>query len=314
MTSFIEDIHFTFCDIKKPLCREWEKALDKYLLPNQQVNFTVFDDTLDAYTDTFDCIVSPANSIAQLTGSFDAVISRMFETDIAFRRLGLVTVTSHCQSYLHATYNGYLSPGMSLIVPMHEFHEPKFQCRYIALCPTMRLPDDCRWNKEVVYNGMWNLLCEILRHNRTHPDDQIKSVFMTGLGTGVGGFPVETCAAQMILAYKHFMQNLAKPRPVTTWTDGNILGMEIDETVYMGMPDLMSNDDESEQSVNITDENADGTKTDGKKEKWFVKNLGVLNSMFSRRKSSDEGIVGGGQENMESVETKHDNSNVSVTR
>jgi O-acetyl-ADP-ribose deacetylase (regulator of RNase III) len=59
----------------------------------------------------------------------------------------------------------------------------------------------------------------------------IKSVFVTGLGTGIGRFPSETCAAQMILAYRHFMDHLAKKEVTTSWDEVFQLGLDIDETI-----------------------------------------------------------------------------------
>lgn len=93
----------------------------------------------------------------------------------------------------------------------------------------MWTPSDCRWNKEVVYNAMWNLLCELRIHNKTRKETSIKRVFVTGLGTGVGWFPIDTCAKQMVLAYRHFLRNLNK-ETTTTWSEARDDGLEIEET------------------------------------------------------------------------------------
>jgi O-acetyl-ADP-ribose deacetylase (regulator of RNase III) len=222
----MEKVHFIFCDINGEMCKEWRKQIAT-LTPEQQSHFSIFHDRLSEYTGTFDCIVSPANSYARLDGSFDAFISRMFSPDAPS------LVSDHCQEYLHAIYNGYQAPGTCLLIPMIKFFPNEFSCRYIAHCPTMRMPSDCRWNKEVVYNCMWNLLCELNRHNKYHTGEgqrDITTVLVTGLGTGVGNFPFDTCAKQMIFAYKHYLYNLAKERPLTSWRHASNFDLDIEET------------------------------------------------------------------------------------
>ncbi len=58
-------------------------------------------------------------------------------------------------------------------------------------------------------------------------------MFVTGLGTGVGRFPSETCAAQMILAYRHFVDAQAKVKGdhTTSWDEAFTKGLDLDETV-----------------------------------------------------------------------------------
>lgn len=226
----MENVQFILCDIKDDLCREWNTEILNKLTTEQQKQFVVFNDRLSEYPGKFDCIVSPANSYARLDGSFDYYISDMFCHDFPG------AVTDHCQEYLHAIYNGYQTPGTCLLIPMQQFGDNKFKCKWIAHCPTMRMPSNCKWNKDVVYNCMWNLLCEVDRHNKYRKGDGSKnnlitSVFLTGLGTGVGGFPANTCASQMILAYKHYRENLVKVSPTTSWPQATAFGMDIDETI-----------------------------------------------------------------------------------
>jgi len=227
----MENVHFIFCDIQDSLCKQWNIHIRK-LDTNLQKHFTVFNDRLSEYPGKFDCIVSPGNAQARLDGSFDYFISDMFCHD------NPSIVTDFCQETLYAIYNGYQVPGTCLLIPMHNFSEQKFKCRYIAHCPTMRTPSNCKWNKEIVYNCMWSLLCEIERHNiyraKNKGNDIITSVFMTGLGTGVGGFSSETCAAQMVLAYKHFIENKIKVSnciTTTSWNEAYAKGIDIDETI-----------------------------------------------------------------------------------
>lgn len=217
----MQDVRFILCDLKENLCKEWQTALNTMLTAEQRSHFSIIHGHFQDVREPFDCIVSPANSYARLDGAMDAIISNMFcpgnET----------AVTDYCQEYVYAIHNGYQVPGTALLIPMSPFADNVYKCRYILHCPTMRTPSDCRWNKEVVYNAMWNLLCELRRHNKTRKET-IKKVFVTGLGTGVGRFPIETCAKQMVLAYRYFLRNLNKER--TTWSEARDDGLEIEET------------------------------------------------------------------------------------
>jgi O-acetyl-ADP-ribose deacetylase (regulator of RNase III) len=219
------DIRFIFCDPKEDLCNEWIKCINEKLTIKERLAFTVIQGVLDNVKKhfKFDCIVSPANCYGRLDGAFDLVISKMFcknNPDV---------VINHCQEYLYAIHNGYQPTGTCCIIPMHGF-DNIFDCTYIAHCPTMRIPSNCRWNKEVVYNCMWSLLNEIRIYNHNKPKQSIKTVFMTGLGTGVGRFPSDVCAEQMIVAYKHYMRNLAKECKLTSWREIRDDSLDIENT------------------------------------------------------------------------------------
>jgi hypothetical protein len=56
----------------------------------------------------------------------------------------------------------------------------------MAVIPTMRVPDNVSWHKDLVYNCMWSLLCEIVKWNRNPNQEPIRTVLSTGLGTGTG--------------------------------------------------------------------------------------------------------------------------------
>lgn len=217
----MNSVKFVLCDINESLCNEWKSCITSMLNSEEQERFVIFNDSLSKYNEKFDCIVSPANSICRLDGSFDYHISKLFDKN------DVSSVTKHVQQNIYALYNGLQIAGTCALTNMHSFNESKHGCRYIATCPTMRLPSSCIWNKEVVYNCMWSLLCEIRRHN-TYNGDSIKSVFMTGLGTGVGQFPPSACAAQMILAYRHFFDNLHKFSKTTSWNEGISQGNDIE--------------------------------------------------------------------------------------
>jgi O-acetyl-ADP-ribose deacetylase (regulator of RNase III) len=84
-------------------------------------------------------------------------------------------------------------------------------CRYMALCPTMRVPSNCSWDREVVYECIWSLMGQIERHNGEGNGPLIRSVLMTPLGTGVGRVSYTRWARQTVLALKHWVE--ATPDP-----------------------------------------------------------------------------------------------------
>lgn len=119
------------------------------------------------------------------------------------------------QDALYRRWRGFAPPGTCTLVPLEgtSCEKNKYGCKYIALCPTMRVPQSVKWDREVVYECMWSLLVEIDNHNQAarsaistgQPSAPlIKSVVMPGLATGVGGVSVNKCAKQMALAIKQY--------------------------------------------------------------------------------------------------------------
>jgi O-acetyl-ADP-ribose deacetylase (regulator of RNase III) len=224
----LQDLRFILCDPRQELCHDWDACIKAQLTAEQQARFTVFCGPLSAFKGNFDCIVSPGNAYARLDGAFDLVISQMVCPQKP------EAVVAHCQAHLQARHNGYQPPGTCLLIPVSVFNERKRHCRYIAHCPTMRVPSDSRWNKEIPYNCMWSLIDAITQQNDCA--DPIRSVFVTGLGTGVGRFPAKVCASQMILAYRHFAENLQKRQngefsTSTSWAEAYARSLEIDDTL-----------------------------------------------------------------------------------
>ena len=102
----------------------------------------------------------------------------------------------------------------------------------------MHTPEDVSWHKDLVYNAMWTLLVEINKWNRLElvfgVDDEpskIRTVLMTGLGTGQGGISVKRCAQQMVLAVKHWQQGL--PENHVRWNDVQQRNDEIERTMEL---------------------------------------------------------------------------------
>ncbi|KAF4618830.1 hypothetical protein D9613_010040 [Agrocybe pediades] len=209
----MKQLRFILLDKSGDLVREWTKAFGELVPEAIRQKFEMVTSKSPKLSDLeekykhFDCIVSPANSYGRLDGGFDAVISDALSPDDFFAPTRLV------QSVLYKRWRGYLPPGVCMLVPLQGQQYPTLSknphgCSFIALCPTMRVPENIQWNKEIVYNLMWSLLVAVDEHNDACSTADInpsaQEVLMTGLGTGVGGISAEKCARQMALAVRDY--------------------------------------------------------------------------------------------------------------
>lgn len=208
--------------------------------PEVQIN--IIDTSLRNVPTTtkFDLIVSPANSYGLLDGAFDDAISRAF---CANRGLPYATLTYAVQDVLYEKYRGFAPPGTCTLVRFpgsmltsggREGDNP-WGCRWVAICPTMRLPGNVTWDREVVYECVWSLLCEVEGWNRRQGHssaDRIESILMTPLATGVGKVSQERWAAQVVLALKHFVDAVERPERWgrLTWMDLGTEALEVERT------------------------------------------------------------------------------------
>ncbi|KPM36921.1 hypothetical protein AK830_g9644 [Neonectria ditissima] len=176
------------------------------------VSVTIHDCALSMLPSSaqFDLVVSPANSYGRLDGGFDDAISRAFSP-----RDDYLALTRVAQEALYDEWRGFAPPGTCTIVRIPEdFRERSrniWGTKHLALCPTMRVPMNVRWNREVVYETTWSLLCAIDKHNRVSsdkPDDKISSILMTPMATGTGYVSADRWANQTVLALKHFVEAL----------------------------------------------------------------------------------------------------------
>lgn len=180
----------------------------------------------------FDLVVSPANSYGLLDGGFDDAISRAFSP-----REDYFALTRLTQSKLYEEYRGFAPPGTCTLIPIpDDFHKRSknvWGTKHLALCPTMRLPQDVRWDKEVVYEAVWTLLCAVDKHNRGARDDEkIRSLLMSPLATGTGFVSAQKWANQAVLAIKHFIEAVEKPAKWSAlgWPDIRGTTKEVEQT------------------------------------------------------------------------------------
>ncbi|KAI0128365.1 hypothetical protein BJ170DRAFT_324836 [Xylariales sp. AK1849] len=211
----------------------FKAAVKEYSLPSSTLSYTVYNTYLSDLpaTVTFDCVVSPANSYGILDGGFDDALSRALAPKNDY---GALTRAAH--AHLHAEHRGFLPPGSCSILRIPDefraggqlrYHRRGWGCQWLALCPTMRVPQLCDWDREVVYECIWSLLNAVERHNAKAKDatgegkanQVIRSILMTPLGTGTGGISAEKWARQAVLAMKHFVEAVQKPETWTTWFD-----------------------------------------------------------------------------------------------
>ena len=82
----------------------------------------------------------------------------------------------------------------------------------------MRMPADANWDREVVYECIWSLLCA---GKAPEGEEEIRSILMTPLATGVGRLSPERWAAQAVLAMKHFTEASENPEKWSSlgWAD-----------------------------------------------------------------------------------------------
>jgi O-acetyl-ADP-ribose deacetylase (regulator of RNase III) len=178
-----------------------------------QVKITPINERLNSLpeTTTFDLIVSPANSYARLDGAFDHAISATFSPRTDYHAL-----TRAAQEALYEKWRGFAPPGTCTLVPFPDALGPnQFRCSWVAICPTMRGPGDVNWDREVVYECVWSLLCQVEGFNRGLGDGEggrrIGRILMTPLAVGVGKVSMERWAAQTVLALRQFVDALERP-------------------------------------------------------------------------------------------------------
>ncbi|KAJ5121441.1 uncharacterized protein N7515_009402 [Penicillium bovifimosum] len=172
---------------------------------------------------TFNLIVSPANSYARLDGAFDNAISLTFSPRNDYHAL-----TRAAQRVFYEKWRGFAPPGSCTLVEFpEELKKNVYGCEWVAMCPTMRQPGNVEWDREVVYECVWSLLCRVEGFNRSASEEgkKIERVLLTPLATGIGRVSKERWAGQMVLALKHFVDAVERPQVWGVCSGGILLGL-----------------------------------------------------------------------------------------
>jgi O-acetyl-ADP-ribose deacetylase (regulator of RNase III) len=174
-------VQLILADPKEELCQAWRIAFQSY--PEVEIFHGRFEQV-----QTFDCMVSAANSFGLMDGGVDLAISNYFGHNLQL-----------CiQKVIIDKYNGEQPVGTSFIVETNHPHHP-----YLAHTPTMRVPLPIN-NTDNVYQAMKAMLQAVKSFNAE--SEKIKTVVCPGLGTATGRVPVAEAARQMEVAY-HYHKN-----------------------------------------------------------------------------------------------------------
>lgn len=160
-----------FIDRNKEMCEQWK------------LQFKDCNDVIIHCGDFFslktDCVVSPANSFGYMDGGLDLAISK---------KLGW-QVQEKLQKQIQEKYFGELLVGQAELVET-DFNEIPF----CISAPTMRVPSILK-DTVNVYLASKAIFALLKKESR------INTVTISGLGTGVGQVPYDSCAKQMKQAY-----------------------------------------------------------------------------------------------------------------
>ncbi len=141
-----------------------------------------------------DALVSPANSFGFMNGGIDFQISKTLGWHIEKR----------LQSVIREQYFGELLVGQAAIIPTEHSNFP-----YLISAPTMRTPMTIHRSPNI-YLAMKSILL-LWKHgkleNGIRISEEIKSIAVPGLGTGVGQAPPLFCARCMRIAWEDVMQD-----------------------------------------------------------------------------------------------------------
>ena len=141
------------------------------------------DDVLIHHGDFFsletDCVVSPANSFGYMDGGLDLVISK---------KLGW-QVQNKLQKQIQNKYLGELLVGQAELIETENKDIP-----FCIAAPTMRVPLILKNTVNVYLSS--KAIFGLLKN-----ETRIKTITISGLGTGVGQLPFNVCAKQMKQAY-----------------------------------------------------------------------------------------------------------------
>jgi O-acetyl-ADP-ribose deacetylase (regulator of RNase III) len=169
-------MNLIFVDLQSDVVSAWEEHFAGCPQVSVQSG-SIFDVECDA-------LVSPANSFGYMDGGLDMHISQFFGWHVQER----------LQELIHDTHHGELLVGAAEVVPTDHPRIP-----FVISAPTMRVPMILS-DTVNVYLATRAVILLVL-HGR-FPDgravsEDVHTVAVPGMGTGVGRVPPATCARQM---------------------------------------------------------------------------------------------------------------------
>lgn len=176
-------------DSNPKVVESWEKVFQN------QSQVEIYEGSIFDYS--ADAIVSPANSFGFMNGGIDFAISK---------HLGW-HIEKKLQKIIREKYFGELLVGQAEIISTEHTQFP-----YLISAPTMRTPMTIL-HKPNVYLAMKAILT-LVKYGKFEDgkpiNEVVKTVAISGLGTGVGQVPPITSARQMRIAWEDVMQEKFK--------------------------------------------------------------------------------------------------------
>jgi O-acetyl-ADP-ribose deacetylase (regulator of RNase III) len=172
--------------LQKDLINEWKRFFND--IPDVSVyHGSIFDTPCDA-------IVSPANSFGFMDGGLDLALSKYLGWHVQER----------LQEIIKTKYDGELLVGQAEIVETDNKYFP-----YLISAPTMRVPMILKEtsNPYLAMRAILLLLKKGKFADGSLISEKVKTVAISGLGTGVGEVSAIQCARQMRVAYGQVILN-----------------------------------------------------------------------------------------------------------
>ena len=133
----------------------------------------------DFFSVAADAVVSPGNSFGFMDGGLDAYITKKFGSHLQ----------DSLQNKIKELYNGELLVGQAITLETNNETLP-----YCIAAPTMRVP------MILSHDTVNPYLASKAAFNVLRKDDNINTINISGLGTGVGRVNFDICAKQMYAA------------------------------------------------------------------------------------------------------------------
>ena len=192
-------MNLIFVDLQQDVVSAWEEKFHGYPQVSVQSG-SIFE---------VDCeeIVSPANSFGYMDGGLDLRISQYFGWHVQERLQGVIRDKHH----------GELLVGAAEIVSTDNSGTP-----FVISAPTMRVPMILSDTVNVYLATRAVILLVLHRH---FPDgravsEDVRTVAVPGMGTGVGRMPPSTCARQMKAAVDDVL--LGKSSFPSSWHEAQV--------------------------------------------------------------------------------------------